>query len=79
MKKRIISFTICLLLALTLWAPARATSGTEYKSVLEDTLDGIYFTITDPVCDSIGGDWAVLALARGGYTDEAWYGRIWMP
>lgn len=75
MKKRIISFTICLLLALTLWAPARATSGTEYKSVLEDTLDGIYFTITDPVCDSIGGDWAVLALARGGYTDEAWYGR----
>ncbi|MBR3431393.1 MAG: hypothetical protein IKG87_14970 [Clostridia bacterium] len=75
MKKRIISITICLLLALTLWAPARATSGTEYKSVLEDTLDGIYFTITDPVCDSIGGDWAVLALARGGYTDEAWYGR----
>ena len=75
MKKRIISITICLLLALTLWAPARAASGTEYKSVLEDTLEYLYFEVTDPICGSIRGEWAVLALARGGYRDEAWYGR----
>lgn len=75
MKKRIISITICLLLALALWAPARAASGTEYKSVLEDTLENLYFTVTNPVCDSVGGDWAALTLARGSWEDEAWYGR----
>ncbi len=67
--------SLCLLLALTLWVPARAASDTEYKDVLEATLESIYFTITDPSCGSIGGEWAVLALARGGVEDDAWYGR----
>ena len=67
--------SLCLLLALTLWVPARAASDTEYKDVLEATLENIYFTITDPSCGSIGGEWAVLALARGGVEDDAWYGR----
>lgn len=75
MKKRIVSFTLCLLLALTLWAPARAASGTGYEEILEATLESIPLTITDPICDSIGGEWAVLALARGGVEDDAWYGR----
>jgi hypothetical protein len=74
-KKRIISFTFCLLLALTLWAPARAASGTEYKAILEAALENLYFTVTDPICGSVGGEWAVLALARSGFEDEAWYGR----
>ena len=73
--KRSVPLCLCLLLALTLWAPAQASSGTEYKAVLEATLENIYFTVTDPISDSYGGEWAVLALARGGFTDEAWYGR----
>ena len=67
MKKRLTSYTLCLLLAITLWSPARADSGTEYKAVLEETLENIYFTVTDPICGSVGGEWAALALARGGY------------
>lgn len=64
-----------LLLALTLCAPARAASDTEYRAILEATLDNIYFTVTDPISNSTGGEWAVLALARGGFMDDAWYGR----
>lgn len=75
MKKRIVSFTLSLMLALTLWAPARAASGTEYKEILEATLENLYLTVTDPKCESIGGEWAVLALARSGFEDDAWYGR----
>jgi hypothetical protein len=73
--KRSLPLCLCLVLALSLWVPAKAASGTEYKAILEETLEDIYFTVTDPICGSIGGDWAVLALARGGYQDEAWYGR----
>ena len=73
--KTIVSISLCLLLALTLWAPARAASDTDYEDILEATLENIYLTITDPICGSIGGEWAVLALARGGFEDDAWYGR----
>ena len=66
---------LCLMLALTLWAPARAASGTDYKPILEATLANIRNTVTDPVNDSYGGEWAVLALARGGVEDDAWYGK----
>ena len=79
MKRSIIKsglpLCFCLVLALTLWAPARAASGTAYKTVLEATLENLYFTVTDPICGSVGGDWAALALARGGFEDDAWYGR----
>ena len=75
MTKRSISFTLCLLLALTLWAPARAGSETDYKPILEETLENLYFTVTDPECESVGGEWAVLALARSGFEDDEWYSR----
>ncbi len=75
MKKRFVSFNLCLLLALTLWVPAWAGSGTDYKPILEETLENLYFTVTDPECDSVGGEWAVLALARSGFVDDAWYCR----
>lgn len=75
MKKRIISFTLCLMLALTLWAPALAASGTDYQSILIVTLDSIRDTVTNPTSNSTEGEWAVLALARGGMVDEAWYGK----
>ena len=80
MKRRIISITICLALALALRAPARAGSGADYRGadyppILEATLENIYFTVTDPVSGTDGGEWAVLALSRGGWVDEAWYGR----
>ena len=66
---------LCLLLALTLWAPARAASDTDYQTILKVTLNSIHDTITDPCYESIGGEWAVLALARGGIEDNAWYGK----
>ena len=73
--KRIIPLFLCLMLALTLWAPAQAASSTAYEEILEDTLDHIHETVDDPCNDSTGGEWAVLALARGGVVDDAWYGK----
>lgn len=79
MRKRIIqcsiSTVLCLVLALTLWAPAQAASASDYQTILKVTLTSIHDTITDPICDSIGGEWAVFALARGGIEDDAWYGK----
>lgn len=75
MKKRLISISICLLLALTLWAPTQAASGTNYQTALKVTLDSIRATITEPESGSSGGEWAVLALARGGMENDAWYGK----
>ena len=39
------------------------------------TLDSLHDSITNPVCDSTCGEWVVLALARGGIEDDAWYGK----
>ena len=73
--RRASSLCLCLLLALALRAPARAASGTEYQAVLAASLEYLRDAVPDPVYDPIGGEWAVLALARGGLEDESWYGR----
>ncbi len=80
MKRRIISLFLCLALALALRAPARAGArpkyvGADYPPILAAALENLYFEVTDPESNSTGGEWAVLALARGGWVDEAWYGR----
>lgn len=45
----------------------------EYEEVLKNTVDYIAKTVNNPVVYSIGGEWAVVALARYGYENNQWY------
>lgn len=42
----------------------------DYKGILNDTLDQLTKTVTEPAMGTTGGEWTVLALARGEYFKE---------
>ena len=44
-----------------------------YKEMLDSSIKYIRNTITEAEVGSVGGEWAVLALARYGYEDPEWY------
>lgn len=46
---------------------------------LNNTLSYLYSAVPEPVVGSVGGEWAVLALARGGYfeADNAYYAQYY--
>lgn len=48
-----------------------------YAEVLEDTAAYIHDTIEDPSVNSVGGEWAVMALAGCGYENSDWYHRYY--
>jgi hypothetical protein len=48
-------------------------TSTEYVEVLDSTSAYIKNQITEPTVSSIGGEWAVMALARNGNEDALWY------
>ena len=54
----------------------------DYKTVLNETMAQLATTVTEPSFGTGGGEWTVLALARGGYYDtdseyfEDYYSRI---
>ena len=61
---------LLLALALTLGLAvdaAAAVPDSELAAAIEDTAQYIYKTVKDPQVGSIGGEWAVLGLARSGY------------
>ena len=69
MKKRIITFLLALLLVLGAAPAAFATvSDTTLNSAVSGTAAYIYATTPSPQVGSIGGEWAVLGLARSGYS-----------
>lgn len=74
-KRALVPIMLCLVLALTLWAPAQAASAADYQKALKLTLNNILDTVTNPASNSTEGEWAVLALARGGVENDAWYGK----
>ncbi|MCL2151008.1 MAG: hypothetical protein FWH50_02140, partial [Coriobacteriia bacterium] len=45
-----------------------------YAAALAEATAFIRAMTPSPTVDSVGGEWAVIALARSGYVDEAWYG-----
>ena len=69
MKKRILSLIMALALAFSL-APAAfaAVSDSTLSSAVSGTAAYIYATTPSPQPGSIGGEWAVLGLARSGYS-----------
>ena len=45
----------------------------DYTVAMSNALDYIKTTVTSPTFSNIGGEWAILALARGGRADTAYY------
>ena len=69
MKKRILSLALAVLLALSLTPAAfAAVDNTTLNSAVSGTAAFIYATTPSPQVGSIGGEWAVLGLARSGYS-----------
>ena len=58
--------TLALTVGLSLPAQAAVTPG-DLSAAIQDTAEYIYTTVQDPQVGSIGGEWAVLGLARSGY------------
>lgn len=76
MAKRGCSLLLALVLALGLVVQTQAASSTPSLSqALTGTAQYVYETVKAPQVGSIGGDWAVLGLARSGYTVPAQYYR----
>ena len=61
------------LVAMPVSAQARVVSETEIETAMRRGLDRIVNTITEPQFGSVGGEWAVLALARGNHPVPAGY------
>lgn len=67
-KKRALSLVLALVLLLGLPANAlAAVSSDTLASAITDTAQYMYKTVKSPQVGSIGGEWAVLGLARSGY------------
>ena len=68
LRKRGLSLVLALVMVLGLSVNAfAAVSDDELAAVIEDTAQYMYETVKSPQVGSIGGEWAVLGLARSGY------------
>lgn len=65
--KRLFSLLLVLCLALGLCAQATAVSDDALSAAITDTAEYMYKAVKNPQVGSIGGEWAVLGLARSGY------------
>lgn len=63
--KRSISILLILIFGISNWAVFSADNGIE--AVITDTAEYIYKTVKKPQVGSIGGEWAVIGLARSGF------------
>jgi len=66
--RRVCSLILASVLCLSLLAPAAAQ-----ETVLKDVASYVQSTTSNPTVGSVGGEWAVLGLARGGYPVPAAY------
>jgi len=64
--KKFVSVFLCLIMVLSLGSVASAENSCDIDYVVSDTANYIYKTVSEPQVGSIGGEWAVLGLARGG-------------
>lgn len=65
---------IAVILALTLLMSAAALPVSAAADPLTAAAEDVYKTVTTPIPGSIGGEWAVLGLARSGYAvPQSWY------
>jgi len=71
---RILAVLLALALAAGFMPAAAFADGAspDYTAALAASLSYIENTVADPAVGSVGGEWAVLALARGGVTNADW-------
>lgn len=77
--KKITSIFLTLIMCLGFFTVSSATE--ETGKILSDTASYIYKTVSDPVVGSIGGEWAIIGLARSSFDvpDEyfqKYYGNV---
>ena len=68
LQQRSLSVFLAALLTLSLAAPAAAYSESTVDAAVSDTASYLYHLVKSPQVGSIGGEWAVLGLARSGYS-----------
>ena len=72
-RKQLVAITAALCLALALSVPALAATQGEIKAALDDTAAYMLRQVPAPQVGSIGGEWAVIGLARSGAAVPAGY------
>ena len=73
-RTRAVGLLLAVCMALSLSAPALAVSDTELQSDVTASAAYMVKTVSNPQVGSIGGEWAVLGLARSGYSvPESYY------
>ena len=65
--RRLISFLIIVILLVGFAVPVLAAGNAELDAAVNDAAAYILRTVRRPVVDSVGGEWAVIGLARSGY------------
>jgi hypothetical protein len=74
MKRLATAVFAALMLALSLVTPASAADKATLDKAVNDAAAYMLSTVKNPQVDSVGGEWAVLGLARSGYAvPDAWY------
>lgn len=67
-RNRILSLCLAVVMLLSLVVPANAVADSAVDAAVADTASYIYNLVKSPQVGSIGGEWAVLGLARSGYS-----------
>jgi len=65
--RKLISFVITIVLILGLATPVMATTDSELDAAVSRTAAFMLDAVPNPIVDSIGGEWAVIGLARSGF------------
>ncbi len=71
--KRSVSVLLTIVLLVSLSAVSLAVTSTDLDAAIADTAAYVYSTVKDPQVGSIGGEWAVMGLARSGYAVPGQY------
>ena len=66
--KKIISALLAVVLSLSVLLPVSAADKTTVNAAVLNTAEYVYKTVKNPQVGSIGGEWAVLGLARSGFS-----------
>lgn len=79
--KRILSLVLILACLLALAVPAMAVQEPDLQSLVDGTAEYMLQAVPEPEVADIGGEWAVLGLARSGHAVpegyfESYYGRV---
>ncbi|MCD7947682.1 MAG: S-layer homology domain-containing protein [Oscillospiraceae bacterium] len=81
MKKgqiRVPALLLAVMLVLGMSVPASAVTDETFDKALLDTAEYVYNIVHDPQVGSVGGEWAVMALARSGYAvPEEYYQKYY--